>query len=131
MQAVTQTAPISKKRLWTGRILSAIVVLFLLFNGVLGLMRPPFVIEGFTHLGYPASAAISIAILLVVSTVIYAIPRTAVLGAVLLTGYLGGATASHVRIGEPFFLPLIVGALVWGALFLREDRLRALIPLRR
>jgi hypothetical protein len=129
MQSDTQIAPESKKGLWTGRILSAVVVLFLLFNGAIGLMRPPFAVQGFVHLGYPAGATLPVATLLIVCALLYAIPRTAVLGAVLLTGYLGGATASHVRIGEPFFLPMIVGALVWAGLFLREDRLRVLVPL--
>jgi hypothetical protein len=129
MQSGTQTAPVSTKGLWTGRILSAVVVLFLLFNGAIGLMRPPFAVQGFVPLGYPAGAAIPVATLLIVCAVVYAIPRTALLGAMLLTGYLGGATASHARIGEPFFLPIIVGVLVWVGLVLREDRLRALVPL--
>ena len=94
------------------------------------LMKPAPVVQGFAHFGYPESLALSIGILELACTVVYVIPRTSVLGAILLTGYLGGATATHVRIGDPFFVPVGLGVLVWGGLFLRDDRLRALIPLR-
>ncbi|HXZ13761.1 MAG TPA: DoxX family protein [Candidatus Sulfotelmatobacter sp.] len=124
------TAPTSKGMLWTGRILSGLVAAFMLFNGGIAVTRPAFAREGFAHLGYPDSAALGVAIALVASAVIYAIPRTSILGAVLLTGYLGGATASHVRIGEPFYFPLAVAVLAWVGIYLREARLRALIPLR-
>jgi hypothetical protein len=120
-----------KKMLWAGRIMSALPALMLLFSGVMKLMKPAGVIEGFTRLGYPESLALGIGIVEVACVIVYLIPRSSVLGAILLTGYLGGATATHVRIGEPFFMPIILGALVWGGLFLRDDRLRALIPLRR
>jgi hypothetical protein len=130
MESATQTAPVSKTSLWAGRIISGLVVLFMLFNGVIGLMQPPMAVQGLIHLGYPEHLGVPIAVVMLVCTVVYAIPQTAFLGALLLTGYLGGATASHVRIGEPFFFPIIVGVLVWAGLFLRVDRLRALIPLR-
>ncbi len=131
MQSAAQTAPVSKKRLWAGRILSALPVLMLLFSGVMKLMKPAPVVQGFAHFGYPDSFALCIGILELACTVVYVIPRTSVLGAILLTGYLGGATATHVRIGEALFIiPVILGVLVWGGLFLRDDRLRALIPLR-
>ncbi len=131
MQPAAQTAPVSKKKLWAGRILSALPVLMLLFSGVMKLMKPAPVVQGFAHFGYPESLALCIGILELACTVVYVIPRTSVLGAILLTGYLGGATATHVRIGEALFIiPVILGVLVWGGLFLRDDRLRALIPLR-
>ena len=130
MQSATQTAPVSKKMLWAGRIISALPVLLLLFSGAMKLVKPAPVVQGFAHFGYPESLALSIGILELACTVVYVIPRTSVLGAILLTGYLGGATATHVRIGDPFFVPVGLGVLVWGGLFLRDDRLRALIPLR-
>jgi hypothetical protein len=116
--------------LWAGRIMSALPVLMLLFSSVMKLMKPAPVVEGFAHLGYPASLALGLGIIELTCAVVYVIPRTSVLGAILLTGYLGGATATHVRIGEPFFMPIVLGLLVWGGLYLREDRLRALLPLR-
>ena len=133
MQPATQIAPVSKKMLWAGRILSAIPVLFLLFDGVAKLIKPASVVEATVRLGYPESVIPSLGILLLVCTVVYVVPRTSVLGAILLTGSLGGATATHVRIGDPLFpvlFPSIVGALIWGGLFLRDERLRALIPVR-
>jgi DoxX-like family len=133
MQPDTQTAPVSKM-LWAGRILSAIPVLFLLFDGVVNLIKPASVVEATVRLGYPESIVPGLGILLLVCTVVYVVPRTFVLGAILLTGCLGGATATHVRIGDqlfPILFPSIVGALIWGGLFLRDERLRTLIPLRR
>jgi hypothetical protein len=131
MQSDTQTARVSKKSLWAGRIMSGLPVLLLLFSGVLKLTKAATVMQGFAHFGYPESLVLGIGILELACTIIYMIPRTSVLGAILLTGYLGGATATNVRVGDPlFFLPAILGVLVWGGLFLRDDRLRALIPLR-
>jgi len=130
MQSTTQTVPVSKTMLWVGRIMSALPVLLLLFSGVMKLMKPAPVVEGFVHLGYPAGLALGLGIIELACTVLYVIPRTSILGAVLLTGYLGGATATHLRIGEPFLMPIVLGVLVWGGLYLRDDRLRALIPLR-
>jgi hypothetical protein len=125
------TASISKKAIWAGRIMSVLPVLLLLFSGVMKLVKPAAVVEGFAQLGYPEHLALGIGILELVCTAVYLIPRTSVLGAILLTGYLGGATATHVRIGDPFFAPVVVGMLVWGGLVLRDDRLRALLPWRR
>jgi hypothetical protein len=130
MQSGTQTAPVSKKRLWAGRIISTLVVLFLLFDAVAKLMKIAPVLQAFARLGYPESLAVPIGILLLACTAVYVIPRTSVLGAILLTAYLGGATATHVRAGEPFYFPVVFGVLVWAGLYLREDRLRTLIPLR-
>jgi hypothetical protein len=130
MRTDPQTTSGSKKVLWAGRIMSALPVLLLLFSGVMKLMKPAPVVEGFVHLGYPESLALGLGIVELACAVVYAIPRTAVLGAILLTGYLGGATATHLRIGEPIIMPIVLGILVWGGLYLRDDRLRALLPLR-
>jgi hypothetical protein len=105
MQSATQTAPISKKGLWTGRTLSGLAVLFLLFDAVIKFMNVRPVTEAFIKLGYPTSLAVPIGIVLLVCVVIYTIPRTSVLGAILLTGYLGGAIATHVRVGDSIVQP--------------------------
>ncbi len=135
MQSNVQTAPVPKKRLWAGRIISALSVLFLLFDSIGKLLKLAPVLEGTTRLGYPESVILGIGIVELVCLVVYVIPRTSILGAVLLTGYLGGAVATHVRIGSPLFthilFPVYIGVLVWGGLFLRDDPLRALIPLRK
>lgn len=130
MQSTTKTAPVSKKMLWAGRIASALPVLLLLFSGVMKLLKPAAVVTEFGRLGYPESVILGIGILELLCTVVYLIPRTAVLGAILLTGYLGGATATHVRVGDPFIFPIIFGGLLWLGLYLRDERLRALLPLR-
>ncbi len=135
MQAETRTAPASKTALWAGRIMSGLVVLFLLVDGAIKLIPLDIVVETSEQLGLPASLARVLGILTLVSTILYAIPRTSVLGAILLTGFLGGAIATHLRVGSPIFTHLLfgvyLGVLVWGGLYLRDDRLRALIPLRR
>jgi hypothetical protein len=130
-----QTAPVGKAMLWTGRIISALPALFLILDGVMKLVKPPEVVEATTtKLGYPEGVILGLGIVLIACTVAYTIPRTSILGAILLTGYLGGAVASHVRVGDPvfpIFFPIIVAVLVWGGLLLRDARLRALLPLRR
>ena len=126
------TAQQSKTTLWIGRVLSALAVLFLALDGVMKVLGMAPAVEATTQLGYPADRVAGLGVLLLVCLVVYVVPRTAVLGAILLTGYLGGAIATHVRAGEPLFsvvFPLIMGALIWGGLFLREPRLRALLPL--
>jgi hypothetical protein len=109
-------------------------VLFLLFDAIIKLIKIRPVVEGFARLGYPEGVAVPIGALLLVCVIIYVIPRTSVLGAILLTGYLGGAVATHVRVGDPLFshvlFPTYVGLLIWGGLYLREERLRALVPLQ-
>jgi hypothetical protein len=102
----------------------------LLSSGVMMLVKPPFLMESLTKYGYPEGITLGLGIVLLVSTVLYLIPRTAVLGAILLTGYLGGATATHVRAGEPFYFPVIFGVMVWLGLLLREPRMRSVLPLR-
>jgi DoxX-like family len=130
-----QPAPLSKGRLWTGRIMSALPALFLFVDAVGKLVKPAPVVEGTLQLGYPESVILGLGIVLLACTVLYVIPRTAILGAILLTGYLGGAVATHVRVGNPLFthvlFPVYLGVLIWGGLYLRDERLRALIPLRR
>jgi hypothetical protein len=121
------------KRLWVGRIISAVPVLFLTLDAVIKLMKVPAVVEAFGRLGVPLSLAPGIGILALICTAVYVVPRTTVLGAVLLTGYLGGAVATQVRAQSGVFeviFPIIIAALVWGGLFLRDDRLRAFLPLR-
>ena len=130
-ESITETAPAAGMMQWGGRALSALVVAMLLFSAVMKLTVPVEVVEEFTRLGYDPKLALGIGLLEIACTVVYAVPRTAVLGAILLTGYLGGATATHVRIGDPYVGPVIGGVLVWLALFLRDGRLRALLPLRR
>jgi DoxX-like family len=133
--ANAQFAPVSKGRLWTGRIMSALPALFLFVDSVGKLVKPAPVVEGTVQLGYPESVLLGLGIVLLTCTFLYVIPRTAVLGAILLTGYLGGAIATHVRVGSPLFshtlFPVYVALLIWGGLYLRDDRLRALIPLLR
>jgi len=134
MQSSTQSAPVSKTSLWTGRVLSALVVLFLLFDGVTKVMKEAHVMAAAAQLGFSVREIVGIGILLLVCTAFYVIPRTSILGAILLTGYLGGATAIQVHLGNPLFetlFPVIFGVLVWAGIFLRDDQLRALVPLRR
>jgi hypothetical protein len=114
--------------------MSAIVVLFLLFDTAIHVAKPVPVVEAFARLGYPISAAVGIGIAELICVVLYVIPRTAALGAVLLTGLLGGAIATHVRAGstafETYIFPMLMGLLIWGGLWLRDERLRELLPLR-
>ena len=134
MQSTIQTPPRSKKKLWTGRIIMTLVVLMLLLDASGKLMRLAPVIEGTVQLGYPESAVFTIGLIQFICTVLYMIPRTSILGAILLTGYLGGAVATHVRIGNPLFTHVLfsiyLGVLIWAGLFLLDSRLRILIPLR-
>jgi len=133
-ESEVETAPVPKGRLWTGRIMSGLPALFLFLDGIGKLAKPKPVVDGTIQLGYPESVLLGLGIVLLICTILYVIPRTAILGAILLTGYLGGAIATHVRVGNPLFthtlFPVYVAVLVWGGLFLRESRLRALIPWR-
>jgi chaperone required for assembly of F1-ATPase len=123
------TASISNKALWTGRVMSTLPVLMLVMSGVMKIAQTAEVVKGLAD--WPADSAVPLGILELACTVVYVVPRTAVLGAILLTGYLGGATAVSVRLGAPFILPVAFGVLVWGGLYLRDPRLRSLIPFRR
>ena len=119
---------------WTGRIMSWLPAAFLLLGAVMNLVKPDEVVKNTVAVGFSESVIRPIGAVLLASTVLYLVPRTAVLGAVLLTGYLGGAVATHVRLGDPLFpqtlFPAFFGALLWGGLVLRDRRLRALLPLR-
>ena len=116
---------------WTGRVVSALPVLALLMSGAFKFMKPnEEMAKGLDHIGWKADQLSTLGIVEIACTVLYVIPQTSILGAILLTGYLGGATATHVRVGDPWFAPVIIGVLVWLGLFLRDARLRALIPVR-
>ena len=126
-----QSGPISKAMLWTGRVISALPVLLLVFSAIMKLAKPPTVVVGFAKFGYPEHLIVPLGIVELICTAIYLIPRTSILGAILLAGYLGGATATLVRVSDPtFVLPVITGVLVWIGLYLRDRRVRALVPLR-
>lgn len=138
MQTMTRTIPVAKPMptttLWAGRILSALPVLFLLFDGVIKVVNIQPVVDASILLGLPVDLAPSIGLLLLACVAVYLIPPTAILGAILLTGYLGGAVAIHARVGGELFslaFPVLLGALLWGGLYLRDEQLRTLIPLRR
>lgn len=118
-------------RIWAGRIVSALPALALLMSGAMKLTHHPQLVENFvTKLGYPERSMTGIGVVELFCVALYLVPRTAVLGAVLLTGYMGGAVATHVRIGDPVLIPIALGVMIWGGLFLRDARLRALIPWR-
>jgi hypothetical protein len=133
VRLITSTAP-SKGALWTGRVLTILSVLFLLFDAFGKFAKPVQVTDAFTRLGLPIATSLTIGVLLTVCTLLYAIPQTAVLGAVLLTGYLGGAVAIQMRAGSPTFetiFPVLFGILVWAGLYLRDPQLGKLIHIRR
>ena len=115
--------------------MTAVPALFLIMDAVGKLLKPRPVVEGTVQLGYSEGVLLGLGIVLLVCTILYLVPRTAILGAILLTGYLGGAIATHVRVGNPLFshvlFPVYVAVLLWGGLFLREPRLRELIPFRK
>lgn len=125
----------SNKKLWAGRIISALPILFLLFDSIIHMMNPKFVTDSFIMLGYSPDVAFPLGVLLLICLIIYVIPRTSILGAILLTGYLGGAVATNFRIGSPLLgyvlFPVYVGVFLWGGLYLRNERVRELIPLQR
>lgn len=128
------TSDYSKAALWTGRVLSGIAVLFLTFDTVIKLVVTPQVTESMISLGYPAQLALTIGILELACLILYLIPTTSVLGAILFTGYLGGAIATHLRLGNPLFthilFPTYIAALIWGGLYLRDSRVRVLLGWR-
>jgi hypothetical protein len=132
MPSSTQTAPASKTMLWVGRVISALMIVFTLFDAGIKILKLPAAVEGTLRLGYPASTVQPIGVIALVCVLLYAIPRTSILGAILLTGYLGGATATQVRVQDAWFIfPPILGALIWAGLYFRDERLRTLIPLNR
>jgi hypothetical protein len=137
MPTISETVPVSKSARWTGRVLSGLVIVFLLFDGAIKLVPWPAVTETMDRMGYGSSETLarSLGFITLACTILYAIPPTSILGAILLTGYLGGAMASHLRIGSPLFshilFGLYLGLMVWGGLWLRNGSLRALIPWQR
>lgn len=121
-----------KAAIWTARVISTLIVLFMLFDGIAKIVRfKPYVV-GTVQVGYPNHLVAILGIIELIPTILYAIPQTSVFGAILLAAYLGGATATHVRLEQPaFWVPMIFGVLSWLALYIREPRLRALVPFRR
>lgn len=138
MTTASMTAPAataSNAQLWTGRVLGGLCVLFLVVDAAAKIARLDPVVQGTVELGYPDAVLVPLGLVLLASTVLYAIPGSALLGAILLTGYLGGAVATHVRVSHPLLthtlFPVWLGAALWGALWLRDPRLRALLPVAR
>lgn len=135
MTTKSQTATGTKSTIWIGWIMSGIVVVFLLFDGTTKLMMITPVVDATIGIGYPVDVIRPLGIVCLACAILYAIPRTSILGAILLTGFLGGTVASKVRLEDPLFSQVLfgvyVGILAWGGLYLRDSRLRALIPLRR
>jgi DoxX-like family len=128
MHKATQEVAVSRKRIWTGRIVSALPVLLLGFSAITKISRADAVLQGMAHYGYPEHLIVAIGIVELLVTVIYAIPRSSFLGAILVTGYLGGATATNVRVGDASYIAtVLLGVLAWVGLYLRDDRLHTLI----
>lgn len=131
MSSAPAHPPTSKYLVWAGYVVSALPVLGLLMSAYFKFAKNPQLVEGLTKFGYPLSLAVPLGVVESICTILYIIPQTAVLGAILLTGYLGGATATHVRIADDFTAPIVMGVLLWLGLFLRDSRIRALVPWRR
>ena len=135
--SISEAAPVSSGALWTGRVLSGIIVLFMIFDGAIKLPPLDIVTQTMVPLGWPADENVArmLGIIGLISTALYALPRTSVIGAILLTAYMGGAIATHVRIGNPLvshtLFGVYLGVMLWGGLFLRDPRVRALIPFSR
>ena len=132
MTLAIETPRESKVMLWTGRVLTTLIVLFMLMDGAMKLNPPPFVVEATTKLGYPESSIRPIGAAALLGAILYAIPQTSVLGAIVLTGFLGGAVATHVRVGESnWYFAIVFGIVTWLGIYFRDARLRSLIPLRQ
>src|SRR6202790_1824361 len=137
MSTIAEAASVSRPALWLGRVLSGLVIVFMLFDGAIKLVPWPVVTETMDRIGYGSSETLArtLGVITMASTLLYAIPPTSIVGAILLTGYLGGAMASHLRIGSPLLshtlFGLYLGLMVWGGLWLRDRNLRTLIPFRR
>ena len=135
MQTVSSTGSLSMKSVWAGRIISSLITAFMIFDAVIHLMKPAPVVEAFAKLNFPLSFAVPLGIVEPLCIVLYVIPYTSILGAIFLTGYLGGAVAIQLPTGNPFFgeilFPVYIGVFLWGGIYLRDARLRALIPFQR
>jgi hypothetical protein len=130
--STAEAAPPAKWQLWLGRVLSALPSLVFIFSAVTKLKQDPKMVEAFTkQLGFPEGVLVPLGVLELTCLVLYLVPQTSILGAALLTGYLGGAIVTHLRVGESIWLPLAIGVVVWAGIWLREPRLRALLPLRK
>ena len=133
LEPTTTTSVPARKRggmFWAGWVLTVLVSLMLAMGGVMNVTRAPMAVEGLSKYGYPPGVLVPLGLVVLASVALYLVPRTAVLGAILLTGYLGGAVNTHVRAGEPWIMAAVFGVLVWLALYLRDARVRALVPLR-
>ena len=132
MNSTIPTQAVSSKAVWIGRVLTGLIVIFMIFDAGVKLLKLPAAVEGTVRLGYPAEQIVTLGVVVLVCVALYAIPRTAVLGAILLTGYLGGATATQARVNSGLFvLPVLFGMVVWAGLYFRDARLRALLPLSK
>lgn len=134
-QTVGSPGSLSMKSVWAGRIISGLITAFMIFDAVIHLMKPAPVVEGFAKLNFPLSFAVPLGIIELLCVVLYVIPTTSILGAILLTGYLGGAVAIQMPTGNSLFgeilFPVYIGVFLWGGIYLRDEKLRALIPFRR
>ncbi|HXA77144.1 MAG TPA: DoxX family protein [Candidatus Acidoferrales bacterium] len=134
MSSTTESATASKGMLWTGRVISMLVVLFMLFDCITKILKVPQVVDATVKAGFSAGQTATIGYILLFATIVYVIPQSSNLGAILLVGYLGGAVCTQLRVGAPIFenaFPIVFGILTWLGLYLREPRLRALVPFRR
>ena len=131
MEDKTTVDSASKPARIVGWVLGVLPCLLLAFSAWMKLSGNKQAVDGFAQMGFPQGIALKIGAVELACTILYLVPQTAVLGAILLTGYLGGATVTHVRVGEPWFMPVLVGVVLWLGLFLRDRRLRALVPFRR
>ncbi|MRG55010.1 DoxX family protein [Phyllobacterium sp. SYP-B3895] len=137
MQTIVETAPVSNTAVWAGRVMSGLIILFMLFDSGIKLIPLDVVIQTCAELGLPTSVGFDrgLGILGLICTILYAVPQTSVLGAILLTGYMGGAIATQVRVGNPLFSHLLfgvyLGLILWGGLYLRDPRLRKILPFSR
>lgn len=127
--------PSTSSQLWTARILGGIAVLFLLFDTVIHLIPNQQVLDAFTELGFPPHLSVTLGVIELIGLILYLLPQTSVLGAIIWTGYLGGAIATHVRVGNPLFshtlFPVYIAVLLWAGIFLRDGRVRELIPIKK
>ena len=131
MTSQPEAAPVSNKMIWAGRIISGLVALFMTFDGTIKVLKAQAAVDGTVKLGYSENVLVPLGIIVLLSTAVYLYPRTSILGAILLTGFLGGATATNVRAQPQWTLfPVVLGALAWLGLYLRDQSLRKLVPLR-